>query len=107
MSIAALRRSVPRLSRSAVDRCSSSSNPAALAAFRRLMRARAALFMGDDFALGEARIKLREEFGAARDVTDPAYRRSSRDQGTRGRRSLANGQTSSPGTFPGRLLASA
>lgn len=72
MSIAALRRSVPRLSRSAVDRCSSSSNPAALAAFRRLMRARAALFMGDDFALGEARIKLREEFGAARDVTDPA-----------------------------------
>ena len=45
-------------------------NPATLAAFRRLMRARAALFADDAYALDASRAKLREEFLAHCGVTD-------------------------------------
>ena len=45
-------------------------NPATLAAFRRLMRARAALFADDAYALDASRAKLREEFIAHRGATD-------------------------------------
>ena len=45
-------------------------NPATLAAFRRLMRARAALFADDAYALDASRAKLREEFLAHRGATD-------------------------------------
>ena len=47
-------------------------NPDATAAFRRLMRARAALFRDDAYALRESRLKLREEFGAQAGVSDAA-----------------------------------
>ena len=62
-----------RPGRPAVRGLSSSAavNPAAAAAFRRLMRARADLFQGDAYALDESRSKLREEFGAQREVSDP------------------------------------
>jgi len=49
---------------------SSSSNSQSLAAFRRLMRARAALFRGDEYALDASRAKLREEFQQRSGVTD-------------------------------------
>ena len=45
-------------------------NPATLAAFRRLMRARAALFADDAYALDASRTKLRDEFLAHRGATD-------------------------------------
>ena len=45
-------------------------NPATLAAFRRLMRARAALFADDAYALDASRTKLRDEFLLHRGATD-------------------------------------
>ena len=45
-------------------------NPATLAAFRRLMRARAALFADDAYALDASRAKLREEFLSHAAATD-------------------------------------
>ena len=45
-------------------------NPATLAAFRRLMRARAALFADDAYALDASRTKLRDEFLQHRGCTD-------------------------------------
>ena len=45
-------------------------NPATLAAFRRLMRARAALFADDAYALDASRAKLRDEFLQNRGATD-------------------------------------
>ena len=45
-------------------------NPATLAAFRRLMRARAALFADDAYALDASRTKLRDEFLQNRGCTD-------------------------------------
>ena len=47
-------------------------NPATLAAFRRLMRARAALFADDAYALDASRAKLRDEFLQNRGATDAA-----------------------------------
>ena len=47
-------------------------NPATLAAFRRLMRARAALFANDAYALDASRAKLRDEFLQNRGATDAA-----------------------------------
>ena len=45
-------------------------NPATLAAFRRLMRARAALFADDAYALDASRAKLRDEFKLHSGATD-------------------------------------
>lgn len=62
----------PRLRRLAAARrgAATTPNPATLAAFRRLMRARAALFADDAFALDASRAKLRGEFLAHRGATD-------------------------------------
>jgi hypothetical protein len=54
----------------AVRHATTKPNPATLAAFRRLMRARAALFADDAYALDASRAKLRDEFLAQRGCTD-------------------------------------
>ena len=46
----------------AVRHATTKPNPATLAAFRRLMRAGAALFADDAYALDASRTKLRDEF---------------------------------------------
>ena len=56
--------------RAAMRQKTTTPNPATLAAFRRLMRARAALFADDAYALDASRAKLRDEFLLHRGATD-------------------------------------
>ena len=53
-----------------VRHATTTPTPATLAAFRRLMRARAALFADDAYALDASRAKLRDEFLQNRGCTD-------------------------------------
>ena len=59
-----------RYMRAAIRQKTTTPNPATLAAFRRLMRARAALFADDAYALDASRAKLRDEFLSHRGATD-------------------------------------
>ena len=59
-----------RYMRAAMRQKTTTPNPATLAAFRRLMRARAALSADDAYALDASRAKLRDEFKRHRGATD-------------------------------------
>ena len=80
-----------------------------LGGYRRLMRARAKLFAGDDFALAQSRTKLKEEFLAKAGVSDAAKVTEHIDEITDVesfmRHNLAQGVLNERGSFEVKLTA--